>query len=203
MLMTNNALLSALVYGPPTAQTQQYFQQQVQSLQNVINTTGATDSFFANVGTLYQQLEAANVTQIAKSMLMRMETTAMPDIIRPLYHLHDFQSAGGTMIDYVMANPIARQAWLDHRIEGYGAAYNPTDTTNVGVMHYEYRMATDGVVMQKGDMMMSQHYHHTLKDGDTKLLPMEQAAIIATWEMLELHIKAGLEDPTSPVGNSM
>ena len=206
--MNSNALMAALVYGPPTQTNQNFFTTQVQNLQSYIQTKGITDPFFTDIARLHQQHQDARITDVAKSMLMQVDVISNIDIVRILRTVEEMQTASPLMVRFIMANPEIRTRWQDNRCYGYGEdMYNPSDRNSIGSDHYDYRLVMDGVGQKQEDgSVRVQHYTHTLQPNDQQLGGLEKAAIATSWEVMNQMLLAAaqddnFQDPTSPFGD--
>lgn len=101
--------------------------------------------------------------------------------------------AQGLMTNYIMANPLHMQAFLDGRIEGYDDLH--TRCVGVGIVNPYYRKARHGVLdlqVVEGKNVLS-HSHFT--DSGTEALAFRDiAAIDRTWSAADYHRAKGLFD---------
>lgn len=102
-------------------------------------------------------------------------------------------NARGLMSNYIMANPLHMQAWLDGQIEGYDDLH--ALCKGVGVANPYYRKARHGVLdlqQVKGKNTLS-HSHFT-DSGSEQLAFRDIAAIDRTWSAADYHRAKGLFD---------
>lgn len=125
------------------------------------------------------------------------DTTVGESTIQELDNIISIQRAGRTMVPFVMADPVVRDLYHRGRAEGYNGFYEDRQPTVSKDGHYEYMLATDGMVTEEGDVV--EHFFD-IKTGDRPLTVGEQVAIANTWDCLHELLDMGQQDPTSPLG---
>ncbi len=126
-------------------------------------------------------------------------------MIVPLRTLADLQCAQPIMQRYMMANPMVQQYYFDNRIEGYSDSYVSIDHGKIGEANYDYRRVMNGIVIDVEEpdgslTWVAPQYYEDLREGDRELDMQEQSTILKSWDILELFLHAGKEDPTSIYG---
>lgn len=118
--------------------------------------------------------------------------------IRPLYSLDDVQHAPPVMQRYIMADPMVREYYHQGRIEGYGDQYVDADPGCIGRDHYDYRRATDGLILENSETgkLESHTYIELLRGDDQHLTPMQKLSIALARQNAQDAILEG-DDPTS------
>lgn len=113
------------------------------------------------------------------------------------------QQATGFMRDYIMANPLLQQLWLDERVSGYDGDFNHL-CSGIGRDNYYYNKALDGKVHfdSEANTLTRTNFTHS-RDNMTHLTFKERVDIHRTWQATNLHIAANLFDPTSVIGGDI
>ncbi len=194
----------ALAYGvdrPP--ETTSFFQQEINNISNTLSDAGR--GFFSNVRTLYDNINSSEAMRIARNALQTAASLFKPDTILPLISAVNFQTAGLVMQRYIMANPMVRAAFQSQRIDGYSDTYQDMYPGTIGDNHYDYRRVMDSVVQidDKTDDWCVKYFPDDLVVGDKELSHDEKVDIISSWQIAEMFIRAGEDDPTSVYGGKM
>lgn len=107
------------------------------------------------------------------------------------------QNADGLMRDYIMANPLTMQKYLDEEILGYEGGFSKL-CTGIGEDNFFYRQAMSGLLnfTTEEDKTVLRHtsYSESLAPG---LSFRDRESISRTWRALEHHLEKGLFDVTS------
>ena len=105
---------------------------------------------------------------------------------------------------YLMAEPTTRQMYIDQRCDGYSDTYVDVDPGTIGPAHYDYRRATDGLLMDSptpdanGDYgWTAVTYMEELLPDDVELTLSEQVDIQYSWQWLKAIMAEGEQDPVS------
>ena len=107
------------------------------------------------------------------------------------------QQATGFMRDYLMANPMAMELYLEDRISGYDGDFSAA-CAGIGRENYFYNRAMDGkVVFDQEAETLTRTSYSSSRDSLTQLSFKERADIHRTWQATNLHLLANLFDPTS------
>ena len=89
--------------------------------------------------------------------------------------------ANVTMQRFIMSHPTVRQLYLDQNLDGYSNTYTNVFGKGVGEEDYNYRIATDGVLMDDG----YKHYYEDLMPGDRKLDHYEKDILQNTFSAID------------------
>jgi hypothetical protein len=162
-------------------------------------------------GLLYQKaanaFEAINgfgAVQAAKNILQQAESMFQADIIRPLFDLEALQNATPVMQNWIMVDPMIRQAWYDGKVEGYTDTYVDPEPAKVGEEMRAYRILMDGVLVPHTENgYQSVHFGERLYDEETALSIADLASIFTSQENARQLYEAGEFDPTSQYGTSL
>lgn len=108
------------------------------------------------------------------------------------------QRAEGLMRDYIMANPVIMQLYLDNQISGYNGEFS-NFCTGIAEDNYFYRNATHGLVMLEtvDDIPKANRTYHTDSMAKGNLSFRERVNIQRTWEASNMHVANTLFDNTS------
>lgn len=203
---------NALVFGEPHPSSVQYFTKQYQDI------VGQADQFVGQLGQqfvqaatrVYQNYISPTALARVRNILRHVGHDTMHDMVRPLVSIQDFQQAGLTMQRWVMACPVVRDKWYDGMIEGYQDTYVDMEPGAVGLSHYDYRLATEGLLETienedgEEDMCYRVYYsEYDVKEGDRLLELDEKVDIQDTWHNVRVYLAQREEDPTSAVGGYM
>lgn len=113
------------------------------------------------------------------------------------------QQATGFMRDYIMANPLMMQLYLDERVSGYDGDFNNL-CSGIGRDNYYYNKGMDGKVhFDKEENTLTRTNFTSSRDNMTHLTFKERVDIHRTWQATNLHIAANLFDPTSIMGGDI
>lgn len=180
-----------------------YFQQQVETFSNKLTDIGR--SFMEGTRKIYETANDSRAINLAKAALKYARGALHPNMVVPLKTLADLQCAQPIMQRYMMANPMVQQYYFDNRIEGYSDSYVPLDHGKIGESNYDYRRVMNGIItnVEEPDgslTWVAPQYYEELREGDRELDMQEQSTILKSWDILELFLHAGKEDPTSIYG---
>ncbi|HFT2124618.1 TPA: hypothetical protein RG892_000383 [Pseudomonas aeruginosa] len=113
------------------------------------------------------------------------------------------QGAEGYMRDYIMANPVMMQLYLDGEIEGYGGEFSKF-CSGVGEENLFYRRSMNGLLnlttVDDKPHLRHTHYHDSLGG---KISFRERCDVQKTWAAIDHHRAKSLFDLTSPAGNKL
>lgn len=113
------------------------------------------------------------------------------------------QQATGFMRDYIMANPMAMELFLDERISGYDGDFSEA-CTGIGRDNYFYNRAMDGkVVFDEEAETLTRSSFTSSRDSMSQLSFRERADIQRTWQATNIHLLKNLFDPTSIAGGNI
>lgn len=127
----------------------------------------------------------------------KVAATWQADMVKVLGDVGQIQQAPDSMVRWVMAQPDIRQHFIEGRCEGYGDRYVDNNPGGVGLNHYDYRVATSGVVMQEDDAFVVRNHYEHLYEEERELTLLEKNAIQVTWETMCASMETDITDPTS------
>ena len=112
-------------------------------------------------------------------------------------------NAVGFMRDYIMANPLVMQGYIDGVLQGYGGDFSHLNT-GIGEDNIFYRKATNGMLLsydvKEGDNTYKQYYHKHYMDSisNDPLSFRNRYDIQRTWNASNRMLAEGLFDFTNP-----
>ena len=203
----------ALAFGTPLQSNLDYFQQQYQQvMQNASHFVGDIgNKFMQSVQNIYQTYVSPAAVERIKSVLRVAGDDNMNNIVKPLEGLEALQQASLTMQRWVMTNPIIRETYHQQRCDGYSDTYLDMDPGTVGIVHYDYRICTEGYVyVEEGNEEQEPEFKYSiyyssdeLREGDSELSLSEKVDIHDAWSLTNAYLERGVEDPTSPLAGEL
>jgi hypothetical protein len=143
---------------------------------------------------LYNNLYGSNLLARANIMAQSLDTTANPFSIYAITDPVAFNTASLYMQRFIMANPVLRQMYFDQRTFGYEDTYSNPEGEVYGENHYDYRLATNGMVRPgPDDMDVYVEYSDDIRPGDRELTMFEKADIAITWDAAEHYMSLGID----------
>lgn len=187
----------ASAYGRPDVMTMQWCEQrEQQQFQNVDPLV--RQQFLDQRGTVFGELDYTSILQLSKAMSNQMDTTWMRNVIQTLNTVEQLQVAPPVMINWIMANPVAREMYHRQEIAGYDEYYTDPEPGKVGEDHYYYRRAVNGLFLENKDgEFVATEWLEDLWDSSDSLDIVDQRSIQATWETLVTALRKRGSDPTS------
>lgn len=191
----------AIVYGEKHPANLEYFRQQTQNIASNIQDAGR--SFFSNLTELNEKFNGSEAMRLGRAAIRAAKSIFKPNIISSIFDIGEMQQAPIVMQRWIMANPVVRKLYHDQGCDGYADTYIDHHPDKIAEEHYDYRRATEGIVQldESNDEWFVKFYPDDLYEGDRRLSLDEKVDILSTWDIAEMFIRAGKEDPTS-VNNS-
>jgi hypothetical protein len=187
----------ALLVGDQSQANLSYFQNNISRLNTVQFIGDVGRSFIESAKEAYERFNGSEAMRLARALTRQVHGFFQPEVVRQLSTIGDFQSASHTMQRFVMANPAVRELYQQQRCEGYGDTYLDIEPNNIGLAHYDYRRAVEGVVQVTDEGYVAQFFPGDLREGDKELTYQDKTDIKLTWMALEAMLDAGMDDPTS------
>ncbi len=187
----------ASAYGRPDVMTMQWCEQrEQQQFQNVDPLV--RQQFLDQRGTVFGELDYTGILQLSKAMSNQMDTTWMRNVIQTLNTVEQLQVAPPVMINWIMANPVAREMYHRQEIAGYDEYYTDPEPGKNGEDHYYYRRAVNGLFLEDSDgELVANEWLEDLWDPADSLDIVDQRSIQATWQTLVTALRNRGSDPTS------
>ena len=183
--------LDLTLYGDRGGFMQNYLQQQSANLGTAFNEFGGMLRNALN--TSYNFVTDQLVQMGLREELNRTGLNIVDNYYAPLFDYQALYDANLTMQRWIMANPSMRTLYLNDNVEGYADSYidlNPSD--GIGKDHYDYRRATNGVILDgPDDTWTLSHHFEDLLPGDRELTHSEKCDIILTWGAVDFILENG------------
>jgi hypothetical protein len=196
----DNSFFKSAVYGTQDFKALEFLSNQYNNISSFA--TNASMEFFNTAKNLYDRLSGSTAIRMARQASEVMGTLYQADEIHMLKTLVSLQLAKHTMQRWIMANPVVRQLYHDQKIDGYSNTYVDMHPNDIGESHYDYRRATNGLMVEVEDKLLCTTYPDELMD-EKELTIEEQLDIKISWDTIEKELSKGKEDPTSIWGNSL
>lgn len=153
---------------------------------------------------MWDNFKDSQIGRKAEAIRHKLNNFWKDDSIHYQQTVGDVQQSRTVMARWNMANPSVRELYHDGRIAGYGEHYIDNAPGVSGREHYDYRKATEGVVLGRapnedgnvGDDYYTNHYEKNL-ELEAVLSHMDKAAINLTWAVIEEELEESNADPTS------
>lgn len=190
-------LLDICAGGHLDAAAQSWLGERSDALRATISNTAAT--FFNQAATLYTMISSSDAIQALRNMTVKADNAWQNNAIVFLQTTEQVQCAAPVMQRWIMAQPDARQMYLNGEISGYGETYENLHGNGVGEKHYDWRQVMSGIGVVNGDSFGYTTYVEDTRD-DNELTVFEKVDILRTWQTVQTALSAGEQDPTSPEG---
>lgn len=184
------------LFGTLSQNTVNYLQTQIQSLAN--STSEYSKQLYARSQALFEQVNSDRANQLAEAVLSQVDSMMGLDIIEPLLTIDQLQAAKPIMQNWIMVNPIIRQAMYDGKLEAYSDTYKDPEPGLIGHQMEAYRFLMNGVHVEH-ETQSSQYSLYVDRDHnkDTHLSMRKLSAIVETQEAAVRAYLDGNRDPTS------
>lgn len=193
--------------GRPTQSAMQYFENQYQNMMTMAASVGNTalQQIYNVAQQTYQYVMDTRPWELAEALQRQASHMFDPNAIRPLTVLAELQTAKPVMQRWMMAQPEVRQMWVDGRIDGYSATYQDAQPGMIGAQHYDYRMATTGMIdiNEETEDWAAVNYVEELVEGDRVLSFNEKVDIRISWASCLHAMQTQQYDPTSVWNNKL
>lgn len=125
------------------------------------------------------------------------------DRILETIDLSSLQQSKTVMRRWLMSNTRTRRLYYNDQIAGYGGKWNQTEGEYYGEDLHDYRNVMHGAYVGTEDEDRFVTYLDILEDTDNDelLTPAQRDIVRLGWEMMEMQLDAGGQDPTSPHKN--
>ena len=205
--------MAMVVYGGPEAfrallyphqdhpANQTYFLQNLQNFSDTLTEAGRT--FMEQSKAIYDRLNSSEVMRIAQNALRQAGKLFLPNVIRPLYTLEDFQQAQPVMQRYIMSCPSVREAWQQQLCQGYGDTYLDLSPGGIRETDYTWRRVMDGIIVEDDEGWYVKSYLDELIEGDPVLTIDQKTDILSSWELADLFMQAAKGDLTDSNGGML
>jgi hypothetical protein len=194
---------NALVYGEQHPSTVEFLRSQFNNATGLL--TDAARSFYERAHKTFEHFNSNAAMTFARNAIQTLTGGNISGIDRIFYlsELAQLQQANLVMQRWLMANPMVRERYLDQRLDGYSDTYINIHGNDIGWRHYDFRVATNGVMQinDDGDAVWTE-YPEELREGDRDLTLLEQIDIRDSWNAMNVLMHLG-DDPTDPTGGQL
>lgn len=189
-------MFNALVCGETTESTRRFLDSQfTESMSAYASEAG--ERFYERARTLYDRARNSNVARLLKAASRKVKSKGKTDVVFRPRNIADLQHAKPKMQRWNMAMPRLRRLFHEQMCDGYSDSYVDVAPNDVGADHYDYRRATNGMVMDTDEGWEVNCYIEDLHDLDAPLSFEEQCDIQDSWDLINEYLEAGKDDPTS------
>ena len=152
----------------------------------------------------FDDYDFEGINRTVRAFQRKMESRFVPNDVRPMRKIGEFQQAGTTNIRWMHANPTFRRTWQKGRCEGWGDKYFDLEPGSVGESHTDYKKVMNGLTQftEEGHSY-NVTYFDAIEDGREELDLDQQNDIRESWDWLEHFLSLGGDDPSSPSNNSL
>lgn len=199
VIVGNDQLFNAVLYGEPQASTKRFLRKQYEDAESM---AGFSDRFISRTKSLFEDFYDSDLASRTRAALRKVRTAFIPDDYRELRTIGEIQNARPLMRNLLMANPVIRELFQKQRIEGYAHHYQDRyeGWRTEDIPEYQQVMSGIEEVQDDGSVMNTiyldvEHKLHEHIDLDHQ----QQFDGYFSWHHAKELIRAGKEDPTSPV----
>lgn len=152
---------------------------------------------------VFNRYSSHDAVRRARRAIRSISVAIGGDSIASLDDMLGLQLASPRNQRFIMAEPETRRRYLDQRVDGYSDSYINRHFDRVGRDHYDYRLATNGMVVETEEAFSVTHYQQELAEWDEPLTKDNQFDINRNFAKCRAALTAGLEDHTSRFGNML
>ena len=197
MVTMDDTTSTALIYGLPNQNTMQFLHNNLQSIPEA--QTAAANDFYSRAMGMYDQFHSNAVLEKASRALSTIVDPWNQQHISHLHTLDQLQAAPYVMQRYLMADPMIRKMYNSNQLDGYSDTYVDPYDRCAPKEHYDYKIVTDGMMVEEGDDLVVYNYIDDLFEGDRELYFFEKTAVMNSWKSMHAAIANG-DDPTDVYG---
>jgi hypothetical protein len=182
-------------YPQHTERAQNWFQSNMYA--GLEHLTEKGRQFVQGCRSIYDDITNAARLASVRQAIQVADNRHQPNAIYAIHNYEDLVDASVTMRRSIMADLVIREAWQKQRIDGYCENYLDLEPGQNGHDHYDYRLATDGMVIaeENDERATVTNYTEDYRGIDRKLYIEEKVNIAVTQEAARLSLRSGY-DPT-------
>lgn len=197
VIMAGGDALGSVLFGQPNQATVGYFDGVRERIGQKAN--HYLDEFVETSKQIYDSIYSARALELSRAAINKAGALFLPDVIKELKTMAEFQTAKPLMRSWIMANPVVRERFQAGRCEGYGDNYFDFEPGKIGEDHYDYRRVMTGVlhVDETNNELVTREYFEELREGDELLTTGQQLDILNSWDNVEAMMALAAKDPTS------
>lgn len=200
-------MMEMSVFGRPSMESQQFVTQLNQQFLNQAGQYGAQGMEFFNRSMQYfDHYTDTSGIKMAETMIdLGLAAGNTESAIVPIYDIEGLRKVSLRFQDYLMANPVVRELYLQDRVEGYVDTYYNYQGNAIGMNHDAYREVISGVNRGAYDELpegVDEEYVITCQDpmnDEAELSSLNKFTIINAWGVQNAAVHRGL-DPSSVDG---
>lgn len=199
VIVGNDQLFNAILYGEPQASTKRFLRKQYEDAEEM---EGFSDRFISRTKSLFEDFYDSGLASRTRAALRKVRTAYIPDDVRELRTIGEIQNARPLMRSLIMAEPFIRDLFRKQRIEGYAHHYEDPYEDWVTEDIPEYQQVMSGIEEVQEDGSVQNTIYLDVEHGlheHIHLDPEQQFDAYFTWHRVKSMVQAGKEDPTSPV----
>lgn len=193
--------------GKPQQSTLAYFDNQYQNMLSAAQNVGdaALQQIYQIAQQTYNYVMDTRPWEMAEALMRQTTHMFDPNAIRTLAGLAALQTAKPTMQRWIMAMPEVREMYHNNQVDGYSATYEDAQPGKVGIDHYDWRRATNGMVefVPEAEDWSSTTFVEELIGNDRELSFGEKVDIKVTWAECLHQMQTQQYDPTSVWNNKL
>lgn len=199
--------IDSVFSSKPLPSTMQYFDNQYQSMVQAAQTVGNTalQQIYQVAQQTYNYVMDTRPWEAAEALMRQATHMFDPNAVRALHTLAELQTAKPVMQRWIMACPEVREMYHNNQIDGYSATYEDAQPKYIGAQHYDYRMATTGMVELNEETAdwKSTTYFEELVGEDRELSFLDKVDVMISWSQIQHHMRTQQYDPTSVWNNKL
>lgn len=190
--------LHATTHGTMSRSNMEYYRER---LSNVVGrATGFASKYLTSALEVVENFDLDSVRDSIDSIKDRYGKRWDTDRIRDVINLPDLQQSKTVMRRWLMANTRVRKLYYSDKIFGYGGKFDETEGELFGEDLHDYRNVMQGAEVGDESEDCFVTYLDILEDrtNDELLTQSQRDTIRLGWELMDMHLDAGGQDPTSP-----
>jgi len=193
--------------GRPQESTLAYFDNQYQNMLAAAQSVGNTalQQIYQIANQTYTHVMNTRPWEMAEALMRQTTHLFDPNAIRQLSTLAELQTAKPVMQRWIMAMPEIREMYHNNQIDGYSATYEDAQPSKVGINHYDWRRAMNGMLVQdeEAESWSATTFTEELVENDRELAHYEKVDILVTWSQVQHQLQTQQYDPTSVWNNKL
>ena len=189
----------AAVYGAPQESAYNYVREQFNK--GWENLTDMGRQFLEERKEMVDLATSGDAIRRVEALARKFRHSWDTDDIKYISDIGGLQQARPTMQRWLMADPVIRELRNSQLINGYSDTYEDWQPKAVGEEHEDFRIATDGFLMETSDG--GHECNNYTLENDEELTFSEQVDISLAWSTQRQIATARREDPTSPFNDRM
>lgn len=191
----NEEAFDIVAFGRPDVNTVQFLAAHNSTVSQ--NYSKQAAAFVSSLSPVFDMVDYDKLNNLAHQLSDKAATLISTNTALPLVILEAIQQADLFNQRFIMACPEIRAMYHANQCNGFSDTYVDASPNDIGFGHYDYRRATDQLMIMSDDGWESTTYFDDLQPGDRHLVLGEKEDIQLTWEAARYFIKHAKKDPTS------